>query len=342
MACSLDQCGGDIAAKTCVGTAASFNCTCSQFFDGPTCGRSFADAVGPALWFPWWGVVWLEFGLLFVLQLKHLWAVQWKARERTTRDVCVLVNAGSVFLRLLWAVDVKGANMIYSDLVRAALLRLPQVGWLAGVTVTVLIWESITRSVRNERVTRKEQLCTGAVVAVLMLFTVPTTLLAAVDVGASYLLPVSDMALGLYILLLLLAGVVYSRKLMLLLAKYRDAPMMAMVLQSVTVTVTLMTVIGVLMVVAIVLLVTEQVHPPMQHVGEYFSFIVVVHSVLEAGIAWLLYYASVMSTRRRGAPSGGSSGRGLAVQGASSTTPPGGVTTDNPLNKMDGDSDASV
>lgn len=174
---------------------------------------------------PWWDVVrvaaYVSHGPLTVWMLWTLYTRN-KGRDYvadpiTLRERVLALNLSAVILRMLWLIDPAGYFMFPSG-VDALLLRTPQVLWLSGMMVTILIWDHLVKSVENRQPSARAPKIIAGLIAVLLLVAIPGTIIGAT--GTNLATEITNGVFGGYIIVMMIAGFQYGIKLRTLLVRH--------------------------------------------------------------------------------------------------------------------------
>lgn len=280
----------------------AYACVCDLGWFGRTCGESFYELQGEAyiIWLAVTGALFLGLALLMVRYLVgRIRGRNWSTTPFTVREWCVAANFLCVILRLVWLVDPKGIG-VYTRGVSETLLRLPQQGWLASILAVILVWNSLIQSAQNKKVSHRVRCCLMSVALVFLLVTVPLIVMAAG--GLEVVAGVVNLVSGAYVFVVMIAGVVYGRRLLALLNHHAGNAAVQSVIRTVRLTVNLSVTLSIIVVVFVVLerqlrwlaLSGDRGDP---HGNLVFMF--VIHPVCEWSFASLMYWtASTVVTRR--------------------------------------------
>lgn len=307
--------GAAANATTCVadsdcdgdGYCSDGQCVCSDFFSGPTCEVPFTAGLEVA-----WEVFYVGditlFGCLWLVQAFFILRLfGWcggTAAELSTRDGCMLLNQLAVTCRVVWCIDPKGLQHVLAPQFEAVILRLPQVLWIGTLTLVVIMWESIVALAQQRQVASGLYRRAYCVFAVLSITTIPMAVIASwpgeiVQNGVGNYLDIAQN--GIFAgsaLMLTVVGAVYARRLFVVLHTFGVGSEAYHVVRKVRNTVTGCVVLGTVTCGTVALKAGLQI-TPRSHPQLYICYLFAIHWITEAGVATLLFYASMGARRLR-------------------------------------------
>lgn len=236
-----------------------------------------------------------------VPRVHHGVALPTSVQRANLRDVASLLNAAAAVTRLVWLLDPISTRGVFSPRVaEALLLRLPQLLWMASFSIVVIVWSYVLTVTRVRLLSYKYlRVAVPMALGLLLIFSIPSMMLHAAKFGGEVPGDISNGAFAGYALLLAAVGSYAAYRITLLMADKQTsasipAPIRRQLADVIRLTARTMTSAALFCAVLVIAVVLTLVYRPRPHHNPhmYFAYLVVVHVVVEGGIALTLLYTT--------------------------------------------------